>query len=421
MVPTLTGKLKAAQDALYSAGAQHAVMRLQTAAQHVDELPFDALYRLIDPERAIDELEQAQARRARSLSLLRNIFALAPLILTWGALALATIAYQRELAANANNPDIYTKPFLDLWETGFNGVTPFTFSLTAGTDCVLLACVVILTFLTHRAEVQAARRTQAISAQLDDLLEQLAVVVNQRIHLAPNAQPRDWVEAVQQVIQQATKETARLMQANQDVVAEAQKAMQKVSDDTKTFVTTATSRSEQVLQGLYASNEQLIQAQMGPIVAQLGATVGQLHAELTGYHQSTMGLAQVIGQLGGAANTLAGSASTYTQIAASTDQHLQRIDATLGHFVQLVQGAAASMKQSADAVQQLVMQINTGMVGNLEAASRALGHTEIQLGQTAAALNHAATRLDQAARIRNGVMGWVFAGSGQQPPPQQIP
>src|SRR5579859_6040384 len=419
MDPNLAAKLKSAQDTMKAAGADHAEMRLQMAAQHVDELPFDALYRLIDPDRAIDELEQAQSRRARLLSLLRNLFALA-LLLTWGSLGLATIAYVNFLNVNAGNTKITTQPFLALWQGGFGGTTPLNFSFTAISDCLLLAIVLVLTFVTHAAETRAAQQTRAISVQLDDMLEQLAVVVNQRIHLAPNAQPKDWVEAVQQVIQQAMKETATLMQTNQQLVTNAQQTMQKVSDDTKAFVANATTKSEQVLETLKVSNEQLVRAEMAPIVTQLGTTVGQLHTELVGYHQSTSGLAQTVGQVGMAANTLAGNAQMYTQIANSIDQHIQRIDGTMGQFVNLVAGAAQNMKQSADAMQQLVNQISTGMVGNLQATSQYLARTEAQLLHTAEALDQAAARLEQAAKIRNGLMGWVLAGGGQQPP-QQYP
>src|SRR5579859_8088010 len=128
MDPNLAAKLKSAQDTMKAAGADHAEMRLQMAAQHVDELPFDALYRLIDPDRAIDELEQAQSRRARLLSLLRNLFALAPLLLTWGSLGLATIAYANYLNIHAHDQQITAQPFLKLWQDGFGGSTPLNFS-----------------------------------------------------------------------------------------------------------------------------------------------------------------------------------------------------------------------------------------------------------------------------------------------------
>ncbi len=109
------------------------------------------------------ERYRASAHRywAGPLSILewvRNVVVLLPIVLTWIGLSLAAAGYAAELKAN---PKLFDTPFLLLWEQGF-GPSPFsflTFSHVALADAVLIACVVVLTFVVHGA---STLREQAI-------------------------------------------------------------------------------------------------------------------------------------------------------------------------------------------------------------------------------------------------------------------
>src|SRR5690242_8416258 len=101
MNPELTENLISIQRELIVAGAKNAALRLEIVTRQVDILPFDALYRLVAPEQAISELEEQELKRGRTISILRNLFILLPLLVTWLSLGFAALSYQQEIR---NNP-----------------------------------------------------------------------------------------------------------------------------------------------------------------------------------------------------------------------------------------------------------------------------------------------------------------------------
>jgi hypothetical protein len=111
----------------------------------------------------------------------RNILVLAPILLTWFALAMASRDYDAFLALN---PDEVRQPFLVLWERGFGGTSSWyapSFSTVALIDAVLIAIIIGLTFYSHgRREAREEKVDQTaehFQADLDNVLAEASVAL----------------------------------------------------------------------------------------------------------------------------------------------------------------------------------------------------------------------------------------------------
>jgi len=92
----------------------------------------------------------------------RNVLVFAPIMVTWFGLSRATDAYSILLTAK---PELAAKPFLLLWEQGFEAAPGVvTFSTVAIIDASLIALLILLSLVIHiRADVRdVATRTQAL-------------------------------------------------------------------------------------------------------------------------------------------------------------------------------------------------------------------------------------------------------------------
>jgi hypothetical protein len=112
---------------------------------------------------------------------IRNILVLAPILLTWFALAEASRAYASYIT---EFPDEVRQPFLLLWERGFGGyASPLapSFSTVALIDAVIIAGIIALTFYAHgrrEAREDAVEKTALhFQTDLDNVLAEASVVL----------------------------------------------------------------------------------------------------------------------------------------------------------------------------------------------------------------------------------------------------
>ena len=92
----------------------------------------------------------------------RNVLVFAPIAVTWFGLSTATDAYQKLIE---QRPELVTRPFLLLWQEGFDGVAAvMRFSTLAIVDASLIGLLIILSLLIHfRTDVRdVALRTQVL-------------------------------------------------------------------------------------------------------------------------------------------------------------------------------------------------------------------------------------------------------------------
>jgi len=99
-------------------GATEGAQRLEAICSQYDQLSPNVAYQWLDPGAFQREVEEAQTHGvgAEFIHFFRNVFSLAPLIVTWGALFFAVNAYQQDLTIHAADR---TRPFLELWQSGF--------------------------------------------------------------------------------------------------------------------------------------------------------------------------------------------------------------------------------------------------------------------------------------------------------------
>ena len=115
----------------------------------------------------IDRLHDRHSRPhlVSQLERVRNLLVLVPILVTWLGLMYAASAYS---AAVSSDPSLYDRPFLLLWEQGFNGYRgPFAFlgnltlSMVAAIDVTVIALILGLTWFVHgQTSVAAAAATE---------------------------------------------------------------------------------------------------------------------------------------------------------------------------------------------------------------------------------------------------------------------
>ena len=221
---------------LKGAGAGNAADRIEraaamVAADDVHAVTFEELIRVIDPELVIDERADACGRLwrkkdakderhffsrlwglRRSVRLAqwaRNTAALLPLIFTWSALGLAARDYNLDLQANKSDTG---KPFLLLWQQGFNGHF-LAFGWVAAIDAILLVGVVALTWWVHRVE----QSTQEFDTSIWDRVGEIEEAMGYGASRTP-VTAEDWAHAIDGIIKKAYRDTADLAEASKVIL-----------------------------------------------------------------------------------------------------------------------------------------------------------------------------------------------------------
>ena len=153
------------------------------------------------------------------LDKLRNVLVLAPIMLTWAALAEATRNYAAYLEVY---PDEVGTPFLLLWQRGFGGMAAWhapSFAALAITDALIILIIIALTFLSHgRREahddnIMATARD--FQAHLDNALGDATI----RLAIARTMRPNviaDSIEAVASRFEASAQELLDRMRLEHD-------------------------------------------------------------------------------------------------------------------------------------------------------------------------------------------------------------
>ena len=115
----------------------------------------------VDPRGLAELLASKHSRLWAILEVIRNVLVFAPIAVTWFGLSIAATAYAELLTAR---PDLVSRPFLLLWQEGFNGRLLLNFSTLAITDASLIGVLIVLSLALHiRSEVRDAQvRTKAL-------------------------------------------------------------------------------------------------------------------------------------------------------------------------------------------------------------------------------------------------------------------
>ena len=115
----------------------------------------------VDPRGLAELLAGTHSRLWAILEVIRNVLVFAPIAVTWFGLSIAATAYAELLTAR---PDLVSRPFLLLWQEGFDGRLALNFSTLAITDASLIGVLIVLSLALHvRSEIRDAQvRTKAL-------------------------------------------------------------------------------------------------------------------------------------------------------------------------------------------------------------------------------------------------------------------
>ncbi len=115
----------------------------------------------VDPRGLAELLAGKHSRLWAVLEVIRNVLVFAPIAVTWFGLSIAATAYAQLLSAR---PELISRPFLLLWQEGFDGRVVLNFSSLAITDASLIGVLILLSLSLHiRSEIRDAQvRTRAL-------------------------------------------------------------------------------------------------------------------------------------------------------------------------------------------------------------------------------------------------------------------
>ena len=217
----------------------------------------------------------AQLGIVRKADLIRNVLVLVPIFLTWFALAEASRAYARFIAAN---PDEISKPFLLLWENRFGGeASPLapTFSFIALIDAVLLAIIIALTLFSHgrreTREDEIEHRAVANVRRLDNLIGEASLILSLDKAARPSA-IASGAERIADRFDRASQEVVTRLRVEQDRIEHLAAAREREFNDFSIFANGLRAGGEQIQQGLH---------ELRAVSAGLQAVLGELTSEVS--------------------------------------------------------------------------------------------------------------------------------------------
>ena len=135
--------------------------RLATAVRDGRADEVKAYAAALDPRSLAELITVRRSPVWAVLEVIRNALVFAPIAVTWFGLSTATDAYQKLIS---EKPDLVTRPFLLLWQEGFETAGVLKFSTLAIIDASLIALLIVLSLTIHvRADVRdVSTRTRVL-------------------------------------------------------------------------------------------------------------------------------------------------------------------------------------------------------------------------------------------------------------------
>jgi len=177
----------------------------------------DLVQAYVRPESVTSPPEQTSGKRDRLLEAALGVLVFVPLLITWYGLREAVRAYG-ELAEE--EPKQATRPFLQLWQSGFGGHLSSLgrFENVALMAVLLIALLVALSVWHARVRVRADRDDAAQEAAGERILAELASVLTRtQMVLAPHrsASPQQFAAELTKAAKEMGDLTAKAVQSHQ--------------------------------------------------------------------------------------------------------------------------------------------------------------------------------------------------------------
>lgn len=327
-LPAISESIQTLAEKSTRLGAKRVAERLLVADRDIQFFTPAELYQYIDSAGVEKTIALEHMRLVQRLILIRNIFFILPLILTFAALGWAFIQYQGDIALH---PQDANQSFWLLWEIGFNtGNTLFAVSHIAVLNASLFLLGALIGGYGERRKLQGRRLEQDLHALLEEALEILAnrSLREMRQLRNPNAAQNQALSQVNQALQESVQIT------------------------------------------------QNVQVQIVQVVQQMGA-----------FQQSTASLSQTTGQLG---QSLADLEQSIVQFGVESVTSAKRLEDVQGRNTQTLAALVAQIEGFSTKLGDLAEKITftlTSLEGRLNQAFQVIYATETSLDRTANSFN----------------------------------
>lgn len=341
-VSPVTSEVKILAKQLRERGAQYGARRLEILSNQYQHFTVDSASDYIRKDEIIDELENQPHKLLSVLRFFRNVFSIAPIVITWLALGLAANAYQSDLSDPRYKAKDTYQSFLYLWQGGFHGNhgAVISFSDAAYSDFTVLAILVILIIIIPLLEHWRRDKLHASLGNFDPTIDDLLALVAQdgaNSHLAPSdvnkisQAIKAELQSVMLSYDRVAIETRELVQDTHekatDILAYTQEKTKEVFDDFKRDL------------GVYNNDIHL-----------LNSSLKKMDTNLDNYGQKLGELTDASNKLAGSSNDLALNAKSMAESATLSSQASQGISNQLGALNQTQQEIVKTQK---DVVQEL--------------------------------------------------------------------
>lgn len=407
-VSPVTSEVKILAKQLRERGAQYGARRLEILSNQYQHFTVDSASDYIRKDEIIDELENQPHKLLSVLRFFRNVFSIAPIVITWLALGLAANAYQSDLSdARYKAKDTY-QSFLYLWQGSFHGNhgAVISFSDAAYSDFTVLAILVILIIIIPLLEHWRRDKLHASLGNFDPTIDDFLALVAQdgaNSHLAQSDVNK---------ISEAIKEQLKSVLLNYDRVAiETRDMVRDTHDKTSNLLKDTHEKTNEVILdfkkdlALYNDDVRLL-------------TVGlqKMDTNLDNYGQKLNELTDASNKLAGSSNDLALNAKSMAESATLSSQASQGISTQLGALnltqQEIVQTQKGVVQEFAEAQKQVVQDVTTSqqsvvqqietsqkeVVKQLTDASDRVADSGKFLRDATNGLDHVASNLEQLTR-----------------------
>ncbi|HEY3992090.1 MAG TPA: hypothetical protein VGM01_04330 [Ktedonobacteraceae bacterium] len=333
---SVVSQVKILAKQLQARGAQDGARRLEILSQQYQQFTVEGASQYIRKDEIIDELEENQPHRLLSvLRFFRNVFSIAPIVITWLALGLAASAYQSDLADSRYTAKDTYQSFLFLWQSGFHGnhgsVIPF--SDAAYSDFAVLGILVILIIIIPIWEHRRRSKLHASLGSFDPTIDELLALIAKdgaNAHLAESD-----VDKISAAVSEAIKEQLDRVMSNYNLVA----------IETRELVQDTHEKTNNVIQDFH--KELLV---YNTDIKLLNNSLQKMDTNLGSYGQKLTELTDASSKLAGSSNDLALNAKSMAESATLSSQASQGISNQLGALNTTQQEIVKTQK---DVVQEL--------------------------------------------------------------------
>jgi hypothetical protein len=172
---------------------------------NADAWTYTDVHTMIAPDSIVEQYRSKQMRNwldrsVTALEIVRNTLIFTPILATWYAISQASAKYNDliSIAVRDKNSDLYSQPFLYLWQQRFGGTLPnyLTLSSIATVDVVLLCIILFCTFFTYILSSPSAAAKEQDAQRLRANLVNAIAAATLSLHARPRLTGGDNLDLV---------------------------------------------------------------------------------------------------------------------------------------------------------------------------------------------------------------------------------